>query len=98
VIIRVDRGGPSLLEPEDCTRFHVDVVDPVGGDEVLGLLGTWSAGGDGSHVWIRIEALRVAVAGRVGPTWESDFAGMVSYAASKGWLDESGSAIRAHLA
>lgn len=99
MIIRVDRTGPSLLEPEDCKRFHVEVVDlPAGPDALLDALGAWADGGDDTHVWIRIDAVRAAAAGRVAATWDADFDGMVAFAGSKGWLDAAGTAIRAHVA
>jgi hypothetical protein len=31
------------------------------------------------------------------PDWQLAFVGMVSYAASNGWLDDSGIEMRAHL-
>ena len=99
VIIRVDRSGPSLLEPEDCKRFSVEVGDLPGGPAaLLAALGSWAAGGDAAHVWIRIDAVRAAAAGTVGPAWDAEFDGMVAFAGTKGWLDETGTAIRAHVA
>ena len=46
---------------------------------------------------IDIDAVRRLAAGRVPDGWEADFAAMVGYAKSKGWLDESGEAIQAHV-
>ncbi|XPP26992.1 MAG: hypothetical protein ACNYNX_02080 [Leucobacter sp.] len=50
-----------------------------------------------SHLWIRPEDI-VALVGELGsdPQWSEQFAGMIAYAASKGWTDESG-AVRAHI-
>ena len=49
-----------------------------------------------SHSWVDPADL-TALAGRAGdPDWRQKLAGMVSYAESKGWLDEKGR-IRAHV-
>ena len=41
---------------------------------------------------------RSIMAGRVGAGWDQDFTGMLGYARSKGWLNEQGDAIAAHVA
>jgi hypothetical protein len=46
---------------------------------------------------INVEAIHRLASGRVPDGWEADFAAMVGYAESKGWLDESGEAIQAHV-
>jgi hypothetical protein len=101
VIIDIDLTGGSptvqLVEPEDCKRFHLAVR---GGDlEALGAalpadVGRLLPSGD---ALIDIAAVRRLAAGRVPDGWEADFAAMVGYAKTKGWLDESGEAIQAHI-
>ena len=90
--------GVGLDEPDDCRRFHLAAIggaDPDGLDRVLtehemGRL-------DGDDAWVQVDAVRRMAAGRVGATWESDFTAMVAFARDKGWLDPSGTAIRAHV-
>ena len=49
-----------------------------------------------AHSWVDPADL-TALAGRADdPDWQQKLAGMISYAESKGWLDEQGR-IRAHL-
>jgi hypothetical protein len=36
-------------------------------------------------------------AGRVGAAWQTDFDRMLDYARTKGWLDDAGDAIQAHV-
>ena len=102
MIIDIDLtgGNPTvqLVEPEDCKRFHVGVR---GGDlEALGAVlpaqdvGRLLPSGD---ALIDIGAVRRLAAGRVPESWDRDFDNMVGYAKSKGWLDESGDAIQAHI-
>ena len=93
-------GAPAveLLEPEDCKRFHVAVR---GGDtaavgDVLESrdLGVLLASGD---AMVATAAVRRMAQGRVAAGWDGDFAAMLEYARTKGWLDESGAMIRAHV-
>lgn len=88
----------SLEEPDDTKRFHVTVV---GGDSMPLLFGALvdAAAGrlEGDDAWIAIDAVRRMAAGRVGPEWDRDFQAMLDYARTKGWIDETGAAIRAHI-
>lgn len=91
-------GSAELAEPENLKQFHVAL--PQGGDAALALqaLGSDGAPADGSdHVWVSVAAVRRWAAGRVGPDWESDFSKMLEYADSNGWLDDTGSLMRAHI-
>ena len=88
----------ELAEPEDCKRFSVAAR---GGDqEALSAalpahgVGRLLASGD---AMIEIAAVRRMASGRVADGWEDDLAGMLTYAGSKGWLDETGEAIQAHV-
>lgn len=102
MIIDIDlTGGNStfdLVEPEDCKRFHVAAR---GGDaEALGA--ALSAGNVGrllpsGEAVIETQAVLRLAEGRVPEGWEDEFAAMLKYAESKGWLDGSGSAIQAHV-
>jgi hypothetical protein len=94
VYLRVTEKETSLEEAEDLKRFHVEVASGVS-DLSAGLAG-WGRV-DGDHVWVNVESLRRAAAGRVGARWDADFAGMVDYARVKGWVSEDGAAIRAHI-
>jgi len=46
---------------------------------------------------IEIGAVRRLADGKVSDGWEADFAAMLEYAKSKGWIDEQGEAIQAHV-
>jgi len=91
-------GAAELVEPEDCKRFHVaHGVNGASPAEVAAALGDFADGATVDHVWIRVDAVRAAAAGRVGAGWEDDFAAMLGFARSKGWLNEAGTAIAAHV-
>jgi hypothetical protein len=95
-------GEPAtvvLEEPADCGRFHVTARG--GGD--VGTLDTalrstavGTVDGDGEAL-VDVDAVRRLAAGSVGETWETDFAAMLGYARSKGWLTKDGASIRAHV-
>ena len=102
MIIDIDLTGETaaleLVEPEDCKRFHVAVR---GGDDEA-LASALAAEGVGrllpsGEAMIDTAAVRRMAAGRVGAGWDGDFAAMLEYAGSKGWLDETGGSIQAHI-
>jgi hypothetical protein len=88
----------TLVEPDDCGRFHLVAVgaqDPARLGEVLAGVGLGCLAGE--DVFVRVDAVRSLAAGRVGEAWDADFDRMLDYARSKGWLDETGEAIQAHM-
>ncbi|MCP3854069.1 MAG: hypothetical protein GY745_09390 [Actinomycetia bacterium] len=95
MFVRVDTAAETttLEEPGDCTRFHVELI---GSDDALAATLGDVGRVDGKHVWVSPGAVRRLAVGQVNDNWESDFAGMVGYATSKGWVDDAG-AIRAHI-
>ncbi len=52
---------------------------------------------DGAHVWLDVAALRSFAPQPRPCSWDERFAKTLEYAASMGWLDESGTAVRAHI-
>ena len=102
MIIDIDLTGKTptveLVEPEDCKRFHVAVQG--GDDEALG--SALASAGVGrllpsGEAMIDTAAVRRMAAGRVGAGWDGDFAAMLEYAGTKGWLDDTGGSIQAHV-
>jgi hypothetical protein len=88
----------TLEEPDDCTRFHLAVVGGTDPARVFGALVDAAAGRlEGDHALVTIDAVRRMAAGRVGDDWGDRFDGMLGYARSKGWIDETGNAIQAHI-
>lgn len=51
---------------------------------------------DGEHAWLSIAKLKEAGTG-FGCEWAGNFAGMVTYADSQGWLSPDRLSVRAHL-
>ena len=101
MIITVDLAADppvvDLADPEDCKRFHLEAT---GGDRArLGpaLEGQGVGRMAGDDAMIEIDSVRRLAAGRVPDGWEADFDAMLGYARSKGWLDETGRSIQAHI-
>jgi hypothetical protein len=103
MLLRVDLActpaAITLEAPEDCARFQAEVSgsgDAAHLDAALAAAGV-GRGADGDDVWVSVDSLRAMAAGRVGQSWDTDFAAMMAYASAKGWLNEDGTAVRAHV-
>ena len=98
VDLRVRPPVVSLEEPEDTKRFHLAVVGGKDGGLVFGALVDAAAGRlEDDDAVIAVDAVRRMAAGRVPPEWDRELETMLEFARSKGWLDETGSTIRAHV-
>ena len=89
----------ALEDAADCGRFHVaarGAGDAAVLDTALRANGVGTVDGDGEAL-VEVDSVRRLAAGSVGETWEADFAAMLDYAGSKGWLSEDGASIRAHV-
>ena len=84
---------PALTDVDRLDRLHAESPGPL--DEMAeGPLCRF----DGDHVWLDVAAARAAGAVATDdPAWADGFDGMIAYAASKGWLDEAGTHVRAHV-
>jgi hypothetical protein len=100
VYFRITEDGTELVDPQDVTSFSVvcpsafDHDDLAEGVRRAGL-GELLPGAE--HLMVPVEAIRRFAAGQVGPQWTDELAGMVAYATSKGWVDEDGTRVRAHV-
>ena len=97
MIVRVDlENGPTLEEPEVLTGFHA--VSSSTDDSLVGAAmgDAGESAGDG-HVWVAASWVRRQAAPMVDAEWAQAFDGMIDYARSKGWMNEAGTHIKAHL-
>jgi hypothetical protein len=97
MIVTVTALGAALVDPRDCSRFHVEADGEVAVDTVLQDSGAGSLAADGLHADIEIAWIRRSAAGGVDDTWNSQFEAMIAFAEASGWLVKSGSAIQAHV-
>src|SRR5205085_4864029 len=102
MFVQVDLGPTppvvTLEEPDDTKRFRVSVIGGRDAGLVFGALVDAAAGRlEGDDAFITIDAVRRMAAGRVQPDWDDELGAMLGYARSKGWIDETGNAIRAYV-
>ena len=87
----------SLVEPDDCRRFHVAIRDlsKQAAQQVLEEeeVGQFS---DPDTAWIKISVIRKLAQGRVQPDWPQRFSDMLQYAERKGWLSEDRESASGH--
>jgi hypothetical protein len=99
MIIQISADGrpAEVLDIDDLGRFKVVVEGQLTVEDIQASLASLGRFEPPKHVWISIEALKVMSDRENNPDWQLAFVGMVSYAASNGWLDDSGIEMRAHL-
>jgi hypothetical protein len=88
----------TLADPDDLKSFKVLARAP--SPEPEGLAAALEGVGrlEGGDAFIDAEAVRRLAGNRAkDPEWSEGFDGMLAYARSKGWMDESGTAIQAHV-
>lgn len=98
VDVAPERPVVTLEDPDDCTKFQLVVVGGPDLARVFGALVDAAAGRlEADHAYITIDAVRRLAAGRVADDWDERFAGMLAYAQSKGWIDDTANMIQAHI-
>lgn len=87
----------SLVEPDDCQRFHLTIhglsaamAERALEDTHIGRLY------EHDNAWINIVALRQMAEGHVQVGWSERFEAMVAYAKRKGWLSDDMQQLRGH--
>ena len=92
VVVGVD--GVTLERPGEFDRFDVRRRDAADVAAVVARDG-WGTVDESGDVMIDIARLRSA--GPDDDAWRSGLDGMVAYAGTKGWLDDDGTHVRAHI-
>ena len=97
---RITADRVELADPEDVRSFSAACPPGLTHDELVDSVRRAGLGellpGD-THLMVPVEAIRRLAAGRVGPGWPDELAKMVDYAAGKGWTDQDGTRVRAHI-
>jgi hypothetical protein len=94
MVIIVEDGGVHMQDPSDFKAFKVVVKE--GEDaSAIAVVGRLA---DRETAWIGVDAVRNLAGEAAGVHgWDDDFAAMLAYARTKGWLDEAGTSIQAHV-
>lgn len=96
VVVDGGSGSVALEDAENLRALSVELrsCSPADAADLLADLGHF----EGEHVWLDIARLRDLSPLADDADWSAGFDGVMSYAASKGWIDATGSLVRAHLA
>jgi hypothetical protein len=100
VYLAIASDGVELRQPEVVTDLYASYWERLGPDRIAAVLAEHDAGelsDDRQHVLIPVATLRRLAAGRVPEGWDADLDGMLAKARERGWLNETGDAVRAHL-
>lgn len=98
MIVVVDGGSGQVLmdEAENLRGLSVELrsCDHIRAASLLGSMGRL----EDQHVWLDIAALRALSPLSGDAEWAAGFDGVMTYAESKGWLDDTRTRVRAHIA
>jgi len=91
------QGRAEVREADDVEHFSVRTTGAADHESLSRSLGQLGRIDDTGHAWIDIQALRDATGRSDDAEWSSGFDAMIAYATSKGWVDQAGAAVRAHV-
>ena len=93
IVLRADTP-PRLTDADRLDRLHAECDTDLGTiqyDEFV-------RQADDGHVWVDVDWLRTSGLAQVGdPDFATNFDAMITYATTKGWLDDAGTSVRAHI-
>ncbi len=90
IVVDLSEARVHLRDPDDFTRFSVAVEGEGDLEALVDQSGLGRLRSDGAHVVVDPVALRALAGPAATNAWEEGFAGMVAYAAGKGWLEDGG--------
>ncbi|MGW1786580.1 hypothetical protein ACWCQQ_47115 [Streptomyces sp. NPDC002143] len=99
MIVHVDVGRRhcEVRDAGDLKRLSVEVAGEAPDDEIDRTAAPLVRLQSPTHAWVSVRELRAACAREGDPAWVREFDAMVAYAASKGWVDDAGTSLRAHV-
>ena len=96
MFIRITDGTPELIDADNFTAFHVE-RGGASAAAIVEALGDRALPGGDDHVWLSAIGVSELAGAHAAGEWITKFDGMCQYAESKGWMNETGTHIRAHL-
>jgi hypothetical protein len=96
IVIDLSEARVHLSDPDDFRRFSVAVEGEGDLEGVVDQSGIGRLRPDGEHVVIAPVALHALAGSCATDEWDEGLAGMVAYAAGKGWVDADGGLV-AHI-
>jgi hypothetical protein len=95
VFVRTDADGVELHDADVFTDLHAE-LGGLTGQDAGARFAEHGCELSGEYAWLDISWLRAA--GPDTDAWLEKFDAMIEYARSKGWVDDSGARVRAHVA
>jgi hypothetical protein len=95
IIVLSESAPPGLIDAARLDRLHAEVADSTPGTGVM-FDEFCCPGPDSDHVWVSIAELRERVL-VTDLALAEQFDAVIAYATTKGWLDQSGTSVRAHI-
>ena len=97
ILLRADTAQ-RLTDADRLDRLHAEIDGDLADGEDDVQFDEFVRAADDDHVWVDVDWLRTAGQAQLGdPDFAAKFDAMIAYAASKGWLDDSGTSVRAHI-
>lgn len=94
IVVLTPTEPPRLVDLDRLDRLHAELHGTLDDAD----LGDLCAPADDEHVWLHVARAReIGVAASNDPAFGDNFDGMIGYATSKGWLDDDGTHVRAHI-
>ena len=101
VIIEIDDlANVKLVDPNEFKGFCIQCSESRSAVEVCEILELLREGNkviDEKHLWLCNELIRELAPDAGDDKWEMGFTEMIDYATSKGWTENNGTLIRAHI-
>lgn len=86
----------TLEDAGNFREFHVAIDGDVAA-AVAAFGGRAAASERDNHLWIDIEFVQELAGDTADAEWQAQFDGMLAYANSKGWIDETANRVEAHI-
>ena len=94
--VSASENTATIHESDILTSFEIrsPEADP---KRIVSIMGNHSFVADDNHVWVSIAWVRQQVEHKHDADWKEQFANMIGYADSKGWLNEKQTHLQAHI-
>ncbi len=94
IVVLTAHEPPLLTDLDRLDRLHAELHGELGAAR----LGALCERADDEHVWLDVARARAAgMAAATDPTFDERFDAMIAYAGSKGWINDPGTHVRAHV-